>query len=351
MKIAICDFRFHKGHRTFNGAVLEVVASLTENNFIYFDNGDNYRNSDKYVKNRYLIKNRNFKKNNPLQNRLNSKKYMKEEFKILKEEKVDKIICVAYDLLTFGLFGKRYLKKDIYLWHHAESDELNNKLKNKIFRRYMNKVKHIVYTPFIKDFLISFGIEPNRIFVCPFVKTSTQCIESVPEKNFYIAPSGSNDEEFCKTIVDYEKRTSFFVNNKIRLFIKSYETVYDDGYLSLYNRYLSFDEYDELYKKALAVVLPFPKSFNMRESGTIIDALASGKRVIASNIPTVRYYQNICSKIDSNAVSIYDNIEEFCNLLIKNINSDNINNYAFSKLIDKMHNTQALFTALKDILL
>ena len=218
MKIAICDFRFHKGHRTFNGAVLEAVARLTENNFIYFDNGDNYRDSSKYIKNCRLIKNRNLKKNNPLQNRINSKKYMKEEYKILQAEKVDKILCIAYDLLTFGLFGRKYLKKDIYLWHHAESDELSSKLKNSIFRQYMNKVKHIVYTPFIKDFLISFGVEEDRVFVCPFVKTSYQSLAGNSDKNFYIAPSGSNDEQFCKALVDYEKRTGFFINNNIRIF-------------------------------------------------------------------------------------------------------------------------------------
>ena len=94
-----------------------------------------------------------------------------------------------------------------------------------------------------------------------------------------------------------------------RFLIKSFDSVFNDGYLTLYNRYLSFNEYDELYRKAAAVIIPFPKSFNMRESGTIIDALSSGKRVIANNIPTVRYYQYICSSIYSNVVSIFNNIE------------------------------------------
>lgn len=276
---------------------------------------------------------------------------MKEEYKILQAEKVDKILCIAYDLLTFGLVGRKYLKKDIYLWHHAESDELSSKLKNSIFRQYMNKVKHIVYTPFIKDFLISFGVEEDRVFVCPFVKTSYQSLAGNSDKNFYIAPSGSNDEQFCKALVDYEKRTGFFINNNIRFLIKSFDSVFNDGYLTLYNRYLSFNEYDELYRKAAAVIIPFPKSFNMRESGTIIDALSSGKRVIANNIPTVRYYQYICSSIDSNVVSIFNNIEEFCNLLINDPNFDIKTNYAFSHLIENMHNTQALLTSLSNIML
>ena len=46
-----------------------------------------------------------------------------------------------------------------------------------------------------------------------------------------------------------------------------------------------------------------------------------------------------------------NNIEEFCNLLINDPNFDIKTNYAFSHLIENMHNTQALLTSLSNIML
>lgn len=347
-RIAICDFRFHKGHRTFNDAVRQAVAKITDGNFVYFDNGNGYR-SEQYPSQRHGIVNRYKEGSSPLKNRLISRAYMKEEYRELKKiGDSKKIICVAFDLITFGLCGKKYFKDNVYLWHHAESDELLSRIKRSIFRRYMNKVKHIVHTPFIKQFLVDFGVEESRIFVCPFVRTSDYYEQYVQEEKIFIAPSGSNDESFCKKLVEYEKRTRFFINNDIKFVIKSFDTEYDDGFLKLYNKYLSFDEYENLYKLAAAVVMPFPKSFQMRESGTVIDALSSGKGVIGSNIPIVEYYKKKCEDVgDDSAVKTFNDIEEFCNILFE---YRVCNLYNSAQLIAREHSCEAIECALREVI-
>ena len=347
MKVAIVDFRFQKGHRTFNGMVVKAVKKLVDDEFIFIDNGENYRDCEDFYEHQRLIKNRNINRISSFKNRFISYKYMKDQYKIVQKEGCEKIVCLAFDLITFGFFGKKYFKKDIYLWHHAESDELCSGVKRKIFKRYMNKVKHIVHTPFIKEFLVNFGVDEKRIFVCPWMKTADSEINHNPEKNFFIAPSGSNDEGFCTLLAEYERKTEFFKNNGINLIIKSSTVDFDNGYLSFYNKYLTAEEYDDIFFKSSAVVMPFPKSFRMRESGTIIDALSQGKALVASDIPIVRYYSGKSADAGEKAVKIFTSPEELGNTLLK-CESCSYPNTA--KLISDEHGQGALTKALKEVI-
>lgn len=135
----------------------------------------------------------------------------------------DKVLFFTFDTLSF-IFLRLVICKPIYLFHHNNTDHLLNKYKRKIFKTYMNKVNHVVFADFIKDYLVSIGVSANRIFVISHplpVLSFTSKIQNTNGPNIYIALGHANDENIIHDLIEYEKQKHCLERNNIHLVLRT----------------------------------------------------------------------------------------------------------------------------------
>ncbi|NLJ89014.1 MAG: hypothetical protein GX327_09650 [Epulopiscium sp.] len=235
----------------------------------------------------------------------------------------DFIVVSSFETIMF-VIGRYFFKKDdkIILFHHFNTDELNNKIKAWFFRRYMNKVTHIVFAEFIKDYLINnFDINPKKIFVMPHHMNIIDENTTMKKEFDCVGLSNSNDEEIISEILQKEKQEKVFKKMGCKVVLKSKIHEFDDGYLKIVKGYLEKEVFDNYINNTQSIYMPFPSSFQYRMSGTLIDALSNGKIVYGSDIPVMRYY----SKRHPNICKVVDNADSFINKLLNK--KDNISDY------------------------
>ena len=204
MRLLIADTIFPKGHCCLNKHLLEILLrneKIAEVKLIdYQDYYANHSNKVTSYNVSFLFKSKNAYLNYICQF-LNSILIV---FLCLRI-RYDKVFFFTFDTLSFTLL-RLVICKPIYLFHHNNTDHLLNKYKRKIFKTYMNKVNHVVFADFIKDYLVSIGVSANRIFVIshPLPDLSfTSKMQNTNGPNMYIALGHANDENIIHDLIEY----------------------------------------------------------------------------------------------------------------------------------------------------
>lgn len=209
----------------------------------------------------------------------------------------DRVIFFTFDTLAFS-FLRLGICKPIYLFHHNNTDHLQNKYKRFFFRLYMNHVNHIVFADFIRDYLLSIGVDKSRVYVLPHpLLFSEKNVEpnslksNIGDIKVYIALGHANDEVLIRELIAYEYQTNSLEKNHVKLIMRSV-TPYNKlpESIEIISGYLSQEKYDYYYKVASGVLILYPESFKNRFSGALLDALKARKIVLGRNIRIVRHF-------------------------------------------------------------
>lgn len=294
MNLLIADTIFPKGHKILNEHIIQLLSQRQDKIKVI-----NYK---KYYKNwsENNIRNYNlhylFKCQNPYLDYLcqivNTVILIFRCFTI----RYDSIIFFTFDTIAFAFLHFTF-KKPIYIFHHNNTDHLQNKYKLLFFKTYMNHVNHIVFTDFIKDFLINIGVNNDKIHVLshplPIKKETTTNYKIKNNKeHIYIALGHANDEELVQKLINHEINTHELENHKIKIIIRSiceYKNLPHS--LQIINYYLSQTEYEYYNQIADGVLILYSASFQYRFSGALLDAFAHKKKIIGRNIPIVNYFK------------------------------------------------------------
>lgn len=300
MNVLFCELLYPRTHARSNSFYINCLAELDLSLFVMAPN------------NFYSIQNASVKllpieelhrKKGRISYRINELKYMKQIINAVKKNKIDKIILASsdYAMLPFLLF--RLPKRiECYLVHHAELDVLEtNKIKRIIFDTFRNKIHHLVFEPFIADFLKhDLKIDNSRVHIMPHSLNQNVSFSANGEFCCDLAGlSNSNDEKFIEDLIKMEQQTGKLKAIGKKVILKSNQFEFDDDYLKVFRGHLPDEEYNMLISGARRIFMPFEKNFGYRESGTLMDALSNGKYVIASDIPLmqnyIRQYPTLCS--------------------------------------------------------
>lgn len=127
--------------------------------------------------------------------------------------------------------------------------------------------------------------------------------------------------------------------------LKSQKYHYNDGALIVLNGYLSDNEYNRYINGAKYIFIPFPKNFCYRESGTLMDALSNGKKVIASNVKLVNEY----SKLYPSICFFFNTITDIMNVLMSSICDEHVLKGEFDNF-KKIHSKAYLIDIYKSAL-
>lgn len=297
------DFLFPIGHKNLNK---NIVSNLSQMSNVTVVAVEDY--FDTQVKSFDGVTIINIKKNKEKKNIILSRLYALKNFlntnKLLRWEDYDYIFINTFETITFAIVRRLIKNKRVFIVHHNNTDELNNKVKRFFFNRYKNQVHHIVFEDFIKEYLVDeVGVPHNRVHVIPHPLNYKEDISPDVDGKLCVGLSNSNDPLLISEIVKYENSANVFFGNHLKLILKSSYEHEDSKAIKILSGFIPKNDYSEYIKRSKFVLVPFKKSYNFRTSGVVIDALSNGKIVIGSNIPIVRSYAkrfpSICYTFDT----------------------------------------------------
>lgn len=318
-KILFCDYLFQTGNICVDNVFLDI---LCKNNDVYaLTSHDRVPKENKVT----IIEKSFYKyKKGKIRNFFRIIRIMINSARYARIIKPDMIFISVYETRLFGIARSIISKKiPIAILENINVDMLENKLYLWCYKKYSNKVYHFVYENYIGSYLINkIGVKREKVFTISHPTYPDISIENneIYKKYNLIAISGSNDDNWIQQIIDFEKETSFFVNNKISFLVKSKTNCFSDDFLVVVNNHLSNAEYNYYYHNCDFVVAPFPLSYKYRMSGCLIDSFSNNKRVIATKFMLALEYER---KFDG-IIKCFDNIEELLNIVLSDwkTNSD-----------------------------
>lgn len=334
--IAILDFMFEFGHRTYCNSFANSLNKYSSTFFMDYNSYYDFKTSTEHIK--CCVNAKKVPSRNPLITRINLLYNIKKQIKHFYKYRFDKIIISSYEGITLFLIVPFLLccTNNVYVFQHHQIDELDlSNLKKKIFILYSKYFKHIVVDVSIKNNLINeYGLNSENIFIytIPLLKVQSDNQNDIGGKyKYYIALSNSNDENFATNIRDFEIKTKYFKNNNIQFIIKTKQYLENLENIKFVTGFLTDEEYNNYYYNSSIVIIPFPNTFKNRGSASIIDALSCKKIVISSAIPFAVAY----SKRYPSLCKIYHNFDEFISLLNEDLM---FNQKDYDKFIED-HNT------------
>lgn len=237
---------------------------------------------------------------------VSTRRNIKQVIQYAKKNNISDIVCLTYG--DFGLFFSQLLIPNginLYIMHHANIDSIcRSRIKRFMFSTYKSRFRHIVLCKFIGDHLKNYiGVNASKILVWPH---PLNLVPTPQKEAIYdcVGLSNSNDEMIINQIIELEKQTEVLKKNNLHVVLKSSHNRFDNGYLQVFNGFIDKPIFDNYINKARCLLMPFPDSFQLRISGTLMDALSNNKILLGTNIPITKYskktYPNIVQVLDVN---------------------------------------------------
>lgn len=295
------DFMVQDNHKTYCNALINSLNQGHSSLVIEKEGYINYKSTDKHRV--ITIQTKEVAGNYPFKARYNNYYNYKNTLDEINGYTFDKIIVLGYDpVMFFFMYRKLMSFGKVYIVEHHQLDEVNqSNWKNKIWRAYKDIVNHIILDDSIVEPVSeNYNISKEKIHVFPWPYIpGNYSLKTTRDKVKVLGISNSNDAEQLSELVAYERKTGILEQNNIELIIRKKEGINTTGLKSIIeiDGYLSNDEYDQLYKECDIVLMPFPLNFEFRCSGTLIDALSAGKKVISSEILESKAYEKLFPEI------------------------------------------------------
>ncbi len=218
------------------------------------------------------------------------------------------IFLGSYDtyLMTWGMLRIKKSSQRVFILQHNNIDIIDHHIKPRLFyNMYAKKVHHVVLGEFIRQHLIdNHHISNENVINIPHP------IVNAPEKIDYskkiydcIAISNSNDEKWVRDIINLENSEKFFSINRLKVVFRSKIYSFDGEWLKVINGFMPIEEYQNYYRGAKIIFLPFPSTYEYRMSASLVDAVTNGSIALCTRIPLIEYYSEkypmICKMIDN----------------------------------------------------
>lgn len=324
MKILFCDTLYGYGNSHVDDCMINI---LTRDNKVYLLRNDNLPTDLIENQSNLVVLKSKFKKRPKrlLLFRWEVLKGMMLASKYARQIKPDIIIASTYRTSVFA-FGFLLFKNrsKIVVVENNNIDQLESPTKRFFYNLFCNRVHHMVFESFFKDYLVKeIGVKEELIHVVPHIVYKKNIIETKKNRDINnvdcVAISGSNDLETVRQILQIEQTSHLLEKNKIRCKIKCKSLNYKSDFLEVNGDFIPKDEYERLYDNCKVVLIPFPISYKYRMSGCIVDAFSHHKPVVSSDLLLSNYYASKYGSI----IRVGKNAEELVNSIISLIKTPN----------------------------
>ncbi len=239
-------------------------------------------------------------------------------------QKYDDVLMTTYENLSMGYLHCILPNKRIIVFEHYNVDSLQKPSNKKLFLRYCNKVAHIVFAPYIKEYLCTVGVKSDNIHYVPhplFNEQSPSHTKNHNKNKLILCPGLSNDEKIMKEIVEYEQSTNYLQEHNIHLILRVPSCSQLEVKLpniSLWRGFISAEEYEQKYNDADGILILYPTTYRYRFASVILNALTKKKVVFGNDIEIINFF---ASNYPSNCRS-FKRIEELFTNLSSNFQFD-----------------------------
>ena len=229
----------------------------------------------------------------------------------------DRVLVTTYHTRHFEWQYKWMGKKPIFLMEHYNVDDIASPSMLSHYLKYANLVHHLVFAPFIGDYINSLGVDKDKIhFVHHPLFTINNPMTERKKNDFtnVLCPGLSNDESFIDSIIEYEKKYAILENNNIRLVLRTPKEYNDvPASIRFMRGFLTKDEYESLYNTSDLVLVIYPSSYRFRFSSVILNSMTKHKVLLGNNIDIVRYF----SKKYPNNCLLFNSVKELFEIIIE----------------------------------
>lgn len=242
------------------------------------------------------------------------------------------VVLIGYEIISFAVCSFLF-PKGMFVIHHMQVDELNSSTKRFFFSFFKNRIKHVVMTDYIKDYLVTNLSIPNNLIKVvphPLYDFYFDSISTNSNIRIFISLNYSTDESYVGKIIELESQNNYFSRNGCKLIIKSKLYKYSSEGLYVFNDFLESDEYYKLYKNCTCVISLLNNSFEYRMSGTLIDALSANKPIMSLRSVCADHYRTYFG----NSIMIYDNFDELIEAVVNFYPSNVISSYPKELVVD-----------------
>lgn len=306
IKVLFLDFGIFDGHVCFNNTWIKTLLSYPELDLTFCAN-DDYLNKFTAF-NPYLTKipipNSYYKKRGKFSWVISDFFTILWAHKHLNLESYDYVIVSSHNTVSFFL-GTFFQKKRLYLICHNNLSKLNNPLYQHMIRHIGKKNYYIVFEDYIKKNLSQY-VSSNRIFVihlgCPLPFNAIpsnqipEWIIKLKKNKIIFSPSRNATDEFLKSIQENNSFCNYLSKSNIVLAAKGNLSSNHSNIIYIDKR-LSNIEYQSLFQLSDIILLPYPSSYINRVSAVLFEAISNNKTIICSDLPGLKSYKTIYSKI------------------------------------------------------
>lgn len=197
----------------------------------------------------------------------------------------------------------------------------------KIIRWLSNLSTNTIFLDYpVKNHFVSKGYSHPTKSTCVIGRTlniEQQAISATTDKFNLLFIGAMNDEKDLKPIIEalceqkIDNLTLSFLSNGIDKYereLGNLKLIYDD--INITNKFLERSEYDFAIANADALILPYKKSYGVRFSAVLNDALSLGKKVLTIKLPQFEYYSQ-----KYNCCALYTNKSDVREAIIKIMDS------------------------------
>ena len=208
------------------------------------------------------------------------------------ENKYDCIFLTSIDIFSFFLYSW-FFKKKVFVVDHGIGNIKNSFLYRWSWKLTNKRVNIIVLEDFIKEMVDS--VLKNNTYVVhhplpPIVNKEKSVLDKTKKEGSPIqifAPSASNDPLFLHTLCRAK------IPSNLKIVAKCTTFDYYTSNLSIYNNYITQEEYYKMMNNADFIMLPYPSSYNHRTSAILFEALSMNKMVMILDNNTLSNYSSV----------------------------------------------------------
>jgi len=232
-------------------------------------------------------------------------------------ERYDLSLVTTYHTRHFEWQYRWMCKKPVLIIEHYNVDDIASSSMLCHYLNYANKVHHLVFAPFIGDYINTLGVNNDNIHFIHHPLFTVNNPVARKEKNAFtsvLSPGLSNDESIIESIIEYEKKNGILAKNSIKLTLrtnKDYNNV--PAPIKFMKGFLTKDEYESLYNTSDYVLVIYPPSYRFRFSSVILNSMTKHKVLIGNNIDIVHYFSE---KYPTNCL-MFDSVKTFFDLIIE----------------------------------
>ncbi len=229
----------------------------------------------------------------------------------------DTVIFSSYDEIVYSFFRFR---KSVFI-NHMNASGIYNKLKLFCLKKISKHNKMLVFNEAIKSAFIEKEISNVHVvqhgLPIPFKKDNSIFNKQIPQhvyssKYIFSPSSNSIDEKFISDLLQDKSFQDLLITNNLYFLVKAsknHQFIPSERCLIITD-YLTDEEYETLFMKSYAILLPYHYDFNLRVSNVLFESIVNNKLCFVRNIDTLYVYRD-----NINYNCFFDTVDNLIQLL------------------------------------